>query len=332
MDVNPVNIPVEEAVRLARPSIEYYPDVYDDKKRRAAYRNAVKPVWEAFAEHLKAHRYEMLLRMRVRLKNHLREQEKGHEMIKQSLNGWKLLRDILYTEAINHGAQKTLWESLGVLSVNIPGNGSWTWVRSPFAYAIKDANTDQALEFTVSNTHYDLHADPMLLQNPQAKELPQSTFSADATWIQLFERPKRMVEHFEEAKFRNAKVIQQIILRLTTLEAVLWDYEILGEVGELGNPPDRSDIREEATRIVREMISRYEKNPTGYSSITSLMDAVADDFGYGSSKSIRDILKLAEFYKPRNKRGSTGRAAKQILEEQIAEWTRLLPSFGDHEL
>ena len=190
------------------------------------YHAIVEPQWNKAVNFLNNNGYLPLLKLLDRLGEKRERVANQLEKIRKELNQYQMLRGLLVREAEHYGKEKTIEESLGIEKPISSRPDWWEWHKS-FSIIRNEGKDAEYIEHHFYPIPTELFKKSYAAENFPQYPLP---FFGYQTWGEAIEQALTPRDVLNEDKDRYAGLLDVIKFRMSVIEAVLWDFEILGEV------------------------------------------------------------------------------------------------------
>ena len=262
------------------------PDWLGEEGQRAfdRERKIAGPIRDRFALAIREGRYPEMLQLRERLREHSKAAADARTPLYGPVAASRMLGIMINTEGHNHGWDTKLFDALG------RGKKcelhSWGWQVSEtggnehfdlWLNEIEGHSPDpDGMEYCLllgidfGKSH---HFDPMLVY--------PNVFPAGVTWAEVAQRVAREAKWRNDALEKADRLYGLIGVQLSTLEQVLWHYEVLGYAftqDEITPANQREEALDRLLPVAHMGVAMYEAEPHRWEkgNVLEMMEALAE--------------------------------------------------------
>ena len=308
--------------------------VGDSADFRAAYDAIIQPHWDQMVGILREKNgYSELLAMLVRLREKRGRAEKGHARTEQILNRIQMAFNLFRHEAAAADLDETVGKSLGFKAPLKETKPEW-WAWSVIQLGSSWENEPVHLRYK-----YFARTSKEFQAFFSADEMPDFAQSIDGeeTWRDVIDRTGKRGKLYSEQVDKYRGLLDIIKFRLAIIEAVLYEFELLGYVGDYApnNPqiqsvPDEIKKFEEDTivfKIMEKGLEIYKTNPAAYKNRSTLLNDLLPHFPYDSKRGLEKLLDRKGCYNTKDPGRSTPENEEEHLLELIEMWRQATGRF-----
>lgn len=303
---------------------------YDDFKK--SYDTLIKPQWNEVVNILDDGKgYKSLLTMIERLCD---KQKKNEERLKkedQMRNRFRMVHQLFWDEAKAYGTDKGIGASLGLKEPKSNKPDWWSWTVMEVGSSREEGPKEIKYK-------YFLRVSDTFRSTYQADKVPDfvSPIASEDTWGDVIDKTAERGKLYLRQAEKYRGLVEIIKFRIKVIEAVLYEYEILGYVGEY--EPTKEELVEKLELLDEDLltfiqvgVTLFEKNQESYPSRDSLISAVLVELVWEETESrrMRERLEQAGLYNKLSTRGAPKRAEYlPLLVEMIGLWKDFLHKGG----
>lgn len=303
--------------------------ISDTEDHNRQYHAIIEPYWNRLVDSLKAGKYDSIVKMLERLEEKRTRAEERREKEQKELNRYQMLFNLVLREARHYGEEKTLLESLGTEDPNRSHPEWWIW-RHGRTNSVDE--NDQPIDI---KHHYYPDPNETFKSSFAADKVPEYPipFNGEHTWKKVFDQVGRPGKTQSDQVERIKGLLAAIKFRISLIESVLWEYEILGDIEyyswkESKKPPEVELPDDDLILFIKTGLEQFDKDLQAYQNRASLFSDVFDmlEWGDAEQKTLQDRLENVGLYN--KKRGKPGRPVKlnehPLLVEMIGLWRDFL--------
>ena len=304
-----------------------YRFVDDHEDYDTSYDKLIEPQWNQAVLLLDEGRgYSNLLATLERLNEKLQRSEERFNKEKQIYNSFNMVYNLFLGEASEHGADKKIGDSLGVSNPESANSDMWTW-------SVMQIGSGWKGEITELKNKYFPHVSDPFKRIYEAEKVPDYVTPVDEndTWQQVIDKTGKRGKRYSKWVDEYRGLVQIISFRIKLIEAVLYEYEILGFVDEYQPSANNRSIEpgpldEDLITFIQVGCALYEENPTTFNGRESLISQTLEKLEWTTdTKKMRDDLFKSGLYNKGSKPGPPKKSQRvPLLEEMITLWKGFL--------